>query len=248
MHTVKKNFNHHPIKALLSIIVITFLMGCVSKIPHKKLGNPVIATSMANVLFKGIENPIHVAIPNFPCDELHIIAPNCIIKGEGCQYTITPQKLGYQPIILASIVNNDTIVLGQSEFRVKLLPAPKAFLCNYRNTVKKEDLKNCAGIVLRYENLQWDSPYKITQYNLSVLRNDCMVFRLISNQAKFTRKIRQALQEVKAGDILYFENIRAIDSSNKTIKVYDPDTLEEIDTKEPSMPKKISDFKILVLN
>ncbi len=247
MNIVKKNFNHRPIKVLLSIIVAIFLMGCVSKIPRKKPGKPVISTSMMNVLFKGIENPIHIAIPNFSCDEVHIIAPNCIIKGDGCQYTITPQKIGYQSIISVSIVNNDTIILGQSDFRVRLLPPPKAFLCNYKNTVKKEDLKNCAGIVLRYENLDWISPYKITQYTLSILRDNCMIFRLSSNQAKFTHEIQQALQKVETGDILYFENIRAIDSSNKTIKVYDPGTLEEIDTKKPSVPEKISDFKILVL-
>ena len=231
---------------LLILVLTTLILGCTSRIPIQKVSTHlVISADKMNILFKDMDNPISIAIPNYQCNDLHISVSNGIIKGKGCKYSIHPQKIGTELITISSIKNNDTILLGQAEFRVKSIPLPKASLCNHLQEMSCIELKNCKGIHLFYPLLDYIPPYKITQFNLAIMRKNCIISRLESTQGQFNPTILNALQSVQSGDILYFEHIKIIHTKKKTVTVTDPDTHEEIDTHQPQVPEEINDLKII---
>ena len=208
---------------------------------------PVISATKMNVLYKGIDNPISIAVPNYSCTDLHVTVTNGTLTGDNCEYSINPDKIGQAYITVMTIDDRDTTILGKSEFRVKRIAAPTATFCvqPWAKEIKKEQALNCLGLVLVLENLHIEVPYKVIQYDLVIIHNGCRTAPLKSVEAKLTYAMKDALKEIQTSDIIAFENIKAIDP-NATINYLDPITLEEIPTLLKSKPFNLDDLRLKI--
>ena len=213
----------------------------------ERLGDkPVISATKMNILYKGVDNPVSIAAPNYSCTDLHVVANNGTLKGRDCQYSINPDKLGLAYITVKTINGRDTTILGKSEFRVKRVPSPIAALCSkWGKEIEKEQVLNCSGLRLLFEGFDYDPPHKVTQYDLVIIQGDCITKRLTSIQAKLTGEMNDALKGIEPGDIIVFENIKAI-NPNETITLIDLATSQEHTTSLPSEPIDINDLRLIV--
>jgi len=224
---------------------MSIIWRCLGQSDGQLIDIPVVSATKMNILYKGIDNPISIAVPNISCSDLHVTVANGTLTGGDCKYSINPDKVGLAYIIIMTIKDKDTTVLGKSEFRVNYVPFPVATLCGRSNEIDKEQVLNCRGLVLRFKDICVRPSHKVTQYDLVVIEGDCITKRLTSTQAKLTDEMKDALKRIEPGDIIVFENIKAI-NPNETITLTDLAAPQEHTTSLPGEPIDINDLRLIV--
>lgn len=91
--------------------------------PYKEV--PVaIALDKMNVLYIGVDNPLTIAVPNIPSDQLIVMIDNGSISGSNGRYIAHVTQSGTATIRVATVQNDRKVMLSEQVFRVKFMPDP----------------------------------------------------------------------------------------------------------------------------
>ncbi len=208
---------------LLNILTLLVHSQTTGKIQINNKSNPVVAAVKMNILYVQIDNPIMVAVPSYNCEDLHVSVTNGTVTGEGCKYFVNPKKVGLTDVIVSTVQNNDTVVLGKTTFRVKPIPNPIPVFCGKKSgeTIEKQAALSCYGLMLIFLNADFDISFKVTHFDLVMSLDNCETIRLISEGAKLTNQMKQALKKIKPGNILAFENIKGLAPDGRILEIED---------------------------
>ena len=191
-------------KAILTIIGILFFSASLSQ-------KIAISPLKTNLLYENIDNPIQIAVENESCDSLIIETNNGEISGDSCEYSIRPNKTGEAVIYIKKKVNNDTILLGKRNFRVKRIPLPIPIIQGKSSGIVNKEFFNWQyEISTKYEYIFLHINIKVEKYSVMIFRNNSPVFKEDVKGALFSKAMQIEFQKLEAGDEVVFYNVECL--------------------------------------
>ncbi|MBE0666254.1 MAG: hypothetical protein IH593_01130 [Bacteroidales bacterium] len=184
--------------------------------------NVVVSPTAMNVLYQGIQNPMDISVPGVGSDKLSVKMTNGDIKkGKYKNYRgewiAQPRSLGQNAqIIVTANINGKMQNFPPVEFRVRRIPDPVA---KFANMTEGNVLRSVAGaqqvVTAVLENFEFDLTYTITGFTVSV--ND-RGFEITaeSNNNRITDKQKGLIGNLKAGQKLIIEKIKAVGPDGST--------------------------------
>lgn len=174
--------------------------------------DPVVSALKSNVLYLGFDNPLAIAAADVPCSSLKVLSDNGAVVGDGCQYSIRPERVGMATITVTVITSTGQPVQSKSFFRVREAPTPIAVVAGRSlndSSVDREALAKGRGVILKLEDFLFDVAFKTTRFELSVISPNQPTRHFISTSAEFTSEMKAEFPVLKTGDGILVHSIRA---------------------------------------
>ncbi|MGV8880114.1 MAG: gliding motility protein GldM [Sphingobacteriaceae bacterium] len=172
----------------------------------------VVSPDKMNVLYIGVPNPVSVSAPGIAREKLKVSMTGGSISGAGGKYTATVSTTGTARITVSGEISpGKTMVLGTTEFRVKLIPDPKPrFAGKSSGTMNSVQVKSQNKVFAILDNFDFDAKFNVTRFNLIIAkpRQDAVILTGTGNT--FTPAMQSAISGVTAGSRVIFENIIAV--------------------------------------
>ena len=188
-------------KYFLLVLILTSF-----KILHGQ--NFAVANDKMNIFYIGIDNPVSIAVANYPVKSLIVKTTNGkIIRGDD-GYIFRGEKPGAAEISIFRRANDKLIKIGTSVFRVKNLPMPVFKIGSGRRVVSKVELASQQFVRADLENFDFDIKFQIDSFSVCIVPNDTCRFGTIKNiSAKINEEINNEFQKLKENDVVIFKNI-----------------------------------------
>lgn len=201
---------------LIFLFFVTFSSFAQDTIPATK---SVVALDKMNVVYRGVSNPISIAVNNA---KSYVFSGNGVSKNEDGSYVLRPGS-GNETKVFVEIENFDgSKVVEEHVFRIKGLPTPIGTLNGEYSTKGNliftlEEMKE-AKIGIKYIDLLFDVKYEVTQFSIKISRLDTIIIdgNIISDD------ILELLKKVKKDDYILIRDIKTNymfgDGLHKSIK------------------------------
>lgn len=184
--------------------------------------NVVVSPTAMNVFYQGIQNPVDISVPGVGSDKLTVRMTNGEIKrgkykdyrGE---YIAQPRTVGQNAqVIVSANINGKVQTFPPVEFRVRRLPDPEARFANMKEGNVLRSVASAQQVVTAVlENFEFDLTYTVTGFTVSV--ND-KGFEITgeSNNNRLTDKQKGLISNLRAGQKLIIEKIKAVGPDGRT--------------------------------
>jgi hypothetical protein len=192
----------------MKTISLTFSLLMLSfTLTSQEIGrDAVVASSKMNVLYRGLDNPIEIAVPGVKSDKVSATITDGTIKKSSNGWIATPGDQSES--IITVLVDNKKV--SEKPFRVKTVPNPTALFGG------KNDMQITKDIAIKTETLDaelkdflWDLKFVIKSFTLS-WNKDNYDFSESSTSNKLTDKMKVAIANCKTGQKFFFERIKAV--------------------------------------
>lgn len=177
-----------------------------------------ISNLKQNILFRGIDNPIHVASENYSCDSIWLSTNNGIVqkKGPRCFYIVRVEDVGLTELVIYSTNGNDTIILEKKEFRAIDIPMPIVKCAGkHGGTISKKSLIVQHGLFCELEGFEFDLLMRVEKYTILLLREDSLIQFVTREGNKFDTVVYEFLSNIEKDDKILFANISGIVGDRK---------------------------------
>ena len=192
-----------------------------ASVSKPKLG--VISVDKLNIVYRGIQNPISIAVPNAKSSTVSGLG----VKEENGKYYIVPGQGNEVIVTLEIILEDDSKVVEEHVFRIKNLKKHIARINNKncQNCIvlmKKEELKD-AEISFYLEDFLYDFlKLKVTSFDLFVSNKN--KFHIEGN--KITDEVYNKLIKLKKGKEILIYNIEFKQLSERKILIHPIGTIQ----------------------
>lgn len=189
---------------LLGLFAIVFILGLFA---FSKAIRPIPTASVAadkmNVFYIGIDNPITVAMAGVPSKKIKVTCEDADIEdlGNG-HYNVQVYKPGKKTITVTDGTFSQEII-----YRVKRIPDPYTTFANTRGgavTLGKFQRQKGPEVNL---NLPLEEKCKIIKFEMTHQSKDSDPVSILNDGAEFSSGSRSIVDNVKRGDVVYFDNI-----------------------------------------
>lgn len=174
-----------------------------------------IAADKMNVLYAGIANPVSVSGP-VAADKLSISFPGCNVTSQGAgKYNVSVPISLIGKTVQASVaakVGESSKTLGNTTFRVKRVPDPRAVLgANIRGgkRAKAELLANPVIRATMGEDFAYDLKWNVTSFRVILVSKGMEEPAIVCQGGALSDKARTAIQKASANTVVYFSDIKA---------------------------------------
>jgi gliding motility-associated protein GldM len=175
----------------------------------------VSATKM-NVFYIGVDNPVSISVPGISND---LISPRINVgsltpasAGNNYNYVVRIPKgsTGKAVISVDADYGGQNINMGSSEFRIKRVPDPKAFIANVNDgPVSKNAIVAAGAIIPRPpEDFEFDLSFVITSFTFVSVRSGD-IFSSAARGNQLTQEMKTFISNAKRGTKVWLENIIA---------------------------------------
>jgi hypothetical protein len=175
------------------------------------------------VLYVGVENPIRIAVENYPCDNI-IVKPThgIIIRTlDNCHYYYKTDSCSLNnEIIFVGVIEGKTIKwLDTIEYRVKRIPDPRLLIASrYGGLIKKEDFIN-SSMIAHLQGFDFENIANFINYSYEIRRNDSLIWRETDIRGNvFTEKLKKEILSSQKGDKYLFFDMHVEMSADKCIR------------------------------
>jgi gliding motility-associated protein GldM len=184
--------------------------------------NVVVSPTAMNVLYQGIKNPLDISVPGVGSDKLTVRMTNGNIsrgkyKDYRGEYVAEPRTVGQNAqIIVTANINGKVQTFPAVDFRVRRLPDPEARFANMKEGNVLRSVAAAQQVVTAtLENFEFDLTYTVTGFTVSV--ND-RGFEITadSNSNRITAKQKELIGNLRAGQKLIIEKIKAVGPDGRT--------------------------------
>jgi len=183
--------------------------------------NASIALDKMNVLYIGVDNPVTIAASGGGDDKVQV----SITGGGGSLTKVAPGKyvarVGSVTDDCRITVSVDGKVAGASQFRVRTVPTPAAFVGGQPSgaSVSANVLANQEGIAAGIKDFPFELKYTIAEYQVVGLNEEGDVIRASGNGPQFTDGVRKVIRVAKPGDVIQFNNLYCIGPDGRRMKL-----------------------------
>jgi gliding motility-associated protein GldM len=173
-----------------------------------------IAADKMNVLYAGISNPVSVSGPVAP-DKLSVSFPGCNASNQGGgKFNVSvPTSLIGKTVqaTVAAKVGESTKTLGQTTFRVKKVPDPRAVLgANIRGgkRAKAELLANPLIRAAMGDDFVYDLKWTVNSYRVIIVSKGMEEPAIVCQGSALSEKAKAAIQKASSNTVIYFSDIK----------------------------------------
>lgn len=198
-------------KLLVIIYLLSFHSAVISQ-------NVLVTCDKNNDLYIGVDNPISVAVENYPSSQIIVKADHGTLEGSGWRYFYRGTEPGGVHITVYKKSNLKKI--GSWVFRLRYIPNPIAKVGPWGN-----DNGNARAVVLKsqywirsdLEYFDYEATFRVDSFTLNVFYHDsCVVKEVFNVGNKFNTEVLEALSTIKNGDIVMFKKIYATGPDKRT--------------------------------
>ena len=189
------------ISLIFGLFVITL---CVSAQESGK--GAVVAAVNMNVLYRGMQNPIEIAVPGVTSDKVSVKVINATFNKTATGFSVSPGEQA--ETVITVMVDNKTV--AEKKFRVKDVPQPVAlFAEKSEGQIEKEVALKTDNLEVVLKDFLWDLHFTIKSFVFfcSDGKND---FEESSDTNKITDKMKSLINDRHAGQFIVFKEIKAI--------------------------------------
>lgn len=176
-----------------------------------QVGDPGVAISpdKMNVFYVGVENPVTISASGVPASSIRASITNGSITGSGNKWVVRVKQQGKAVVTVSAEVDGQQRTLGSMEFRVKRLPDPVPTVAASRGgSISRNEL--IAGLIKASmgDDFQFDLQISVVSFKLGYTSGS---FNEESEGrgAKFNAKQIEIIRNMKPGQKVYIEDIRA---------------------------------------
>ena len=169
-----------------------------------------VAADKMNVLYAGIPNPLSASAP-VPPEQLLLSIPGCQTARNstgGWDVTVPASLVGKQ---VTASVSTSTTPLGSTNFRVKKVPDPVAYIGgNFRGgRVSKQELLNNAFVMAKMDaDFVYDMKWNVLSYRVIMNVKGIDEATLVVSGARFSDDLLGKIKNAAPGTVFYFNAIR----------------------------------------
>jgi gliding motility-associated protein GldM len=170
-----------------------------------------VSADRMNLFYAGIDNPISFSAPGVTSENLRpsVSAGAQLLRLDNGQWIVRVQpstsqvKVG----INAAMPDGTTKNMGESTFRVRLVPDPMAYIGD-RNEgrVTKQQLVGAGAVSAEMKDFEFDLNYRIKSFTMLTTRAGFIVTYNATSNA-FTNEMRQAINDATRDQRIFFTNI-----------------------------------------
>jgi hypothetical protein len=194
------------ISLLLCILAIPVLLNAQDKGKDVVIG----ATNM-NILYRGVTNPVEIAVSGSPSDKVTATVSDGTIMKTDKSWLVTP---GSQDELTITVLVSGKIV-SDRKFRIKNIPQPVAqFAGKSEGSISKETAMNTLQVTADLISFDWDMSFRVVSFRF-VYHKAGYVNELASTSDKITDQMRNVIKDFTSGDKFGFEDIRAVGPDGK---------------------------------
>ncbi len=180
----------------------------------------VSATKM-NVFYKGLANPLDVAVPGVAKEDIRVEATNGSIEKQGELYYMHPtaiDELGKRTkISVYAKVGGQERFIGDTDWRVKQVPDPVAKIAGKSGgTIRKEELKIQDGIEAVLEDFLFDLNFTVTQFTMYITSATGYVDPYPAKSNRFTQEQKQQFDRLLPNTLIHIDEIIATGDDGST--------------------------------
>jgi hypothetical protein len=194
------------ISLIFSLLMTSFLINA------QENGNyAVVAAVNMNVLYRGMSNPIEIAVPGVPSEKVTAVITNGTISKTTSGFSVSP---GEQVESLITVfVDNKKV--SEKTFRVKNVPNPVAvFAGKNEGSIAKEVALNTDIIEVELKDFLWNLKFEIESFTFFCSQDN--MDRLESSKGNtLTDKMKSLISGIKPGKVIVFKDIKAIGPDGK---------------------------------
>ena len=184
--------------------------------------NVVVSPTAMNVLYQGIQNPLDISVPGVGSDKLTVRMTNGDIKrgkykNYRGEYVAQPRTVGQAAqIIVSANIDGKVQSFPPVEFRVRRLPDPEARFANMKEGNVLRSVAAAQQVVTAVlENFEFDLTYTVTGFTVSV-NDKGFEITAESNSNRLTNKQKELIGNLRAGQKLIIEKIKAVGPDGRT--------------------------------
>ena len=173
-----------------------------------------IAADKMNVLYAGIANPVSVSGP-VASDKLSVSFPGCNLSPQGAgKFNVTvPTSLIGKTVTatVAAKVGESTKTLGNTTFRVKKVPDPRAVLGGGIRGGKRAKAELLANPMIRAtmgDDFVYDLKWSVNSFRVIIVSKGMEEPAIVCQGAALSEKAKSAIQKASANTVIYFSDIK----------------------------------------
>jgi antitoxin component YwqK of YwqJK toxin-antitoxin module len=165
-----------------------------------------------NLVYKGIDNPINIAVEGVLNEDL-VISTNNLLSYANGNLRAESKKYGPGFIYIGKKANNDTLWIDTVKLRIRSLPSPTAQLGGIPNDGLPKGIAAVQAqrslIATMGNGFAYNIQYKIISFKCIVAYQDKQPVIFSGNSGALTTPMIDAIAKIRGGDRLLFEAIRA---------------------------------------
>jgi len=199
-------------------IVLVLSVFCISSAAQKTGDEAVVSAVYMNVLYRGVSNPVAVAVPGVKSERITLtVSGGSVTKGE----SVWEVKPGEGPECTFT-VSVDGKKFSEKVFRVKSIPSPLAvFAGKYEGSISKETAINTGSIEAVLIDFLWDLKFTIDGFVFATSK-DGMDYEIKSEKGnKLTDEMKSMIASTPEGKYIVFKNITAINPDGRRREMND---------------------------
>jgi len=180
----------------------------------------VISPTKMNVFYRGVDNPVSISVSGVPQENLEASITKGIIRRGGGAWVV---KQGTGPegevvtVRVSAKIENQLRFMGSMNFRVKDVPNPEAMVAGRsQGGITMSDLTKATGVVAELKNFDFDLEFTVTEFTISAVLSGGFTKTEISKSNRFTRPQLDIISQLRTGQRLTFENVKAVGPDGKT--------------------------------
>lgn len=190
-----------------------------------------VAPVLMNVLYAGIENPISIAVPGVPSQNVSVSMTNGQITKRGELWIARPAKVGTEVEITVSAKMTDGRVqtMTKNKLKVRALPDPTPYIeikdaqgnpTRFKGgRIAKSQLLSAGGLKAAIDDNVLDVSYKVVKFATKFFDSMGNTIPEVSNGAEFSeRQIRQ-IRSLQRGKPFYITDVQAIGPDGITRRI-----------------------------
>ena len=180
-----------------------------------------VAPTMMNVLYAGINNPISIAVPGVPSQNVTATMTNGTLTRNGNGWVAKPAKIGTPAVItvMAKQADGRSTKMAETSLRVRALPDPLPYI-QYTDAngatkrfkggrIAKRDLLTANGIGAAIDDDLLDVPYQVVRFQLLFFDSVGGVIPEVSNGPTFSTRQRDKIRNMAKGKRFFVSEVTA---------------------------------------
>jgi gliding motility-associated protein GldM len=191
---------------ILSLLMIPFITHA------QEIGKDAVVSAVKmNVLYRGIPNPIEIAVPGVTSDKVTATITNGTIKRVTNGWEVIPG--GQTESIITVSANNKKV--SEKIFRVKYIPKPVAVFAGISNgAISKDNVLKTEALEAKLIDFDWDLKFNIESFKFFISTDTGDIERP-SDGDKLTDKMKSLMSGLKRGQTIVFKDIKSIAPDGK---------------------------------
>lgn len=201
------------IRSYLVLICGLVVLGVhAQELEEEPVQQPAIVASVPNMnaLYRGIDNPVEIAVPGVPCSGLTVTISDGKMRGSGCAYLVQPGK-NNEVRMTATWSSARGEETAEALFRVRNMPAPQACFansCQDHDSISVAAARAAQGVIARMLGLGFDLRFEVLHYRMRLFRDCGSIFNGVTEGPRRSGPMQEALEDAQAGDMIVICDIK----------------------------------------